>query len=62
MGPPAGTVHLLDRRNRNRGTGAPVSGSQHDLGKPMAAMLVNADATAVVARSRSQDLSQDLAI
>ncbi len=54
---PAGIMHLLAHHQIPlKGKRAVVVGRSPILGKPMAAMLVNADATVMVAHSRSQDL------
>jgi methylenetetrahydrofolate dehydrogenase (NADP+) / methenyltetrahydrofolate cyclohydrolase len=54
---PAGIMHLLSHHEIPlKGQKAIVVGRSPILGKPMAAMLVNADATVMVAHSRSQDL------
>jgi methylenetetrahydrofolate dehydrogenase (NADP+)/methenyltetrahydrofolate cyclohydrolase len=54
---PAGIMHLLSHyKIPLKGKRAIVVGRSPILGKPMAAMLVNADATVMVAHSRSQDL------
>ncbi|MGD0837920.1 MAG: bifunctional methylenetetrahydrofolate dehydrogenase/methenyltetrahydrofolate cyclohydrolase FolD [Polyangia bacterium] len=54
---PAGIMHLLRHYDiALKGKRALVVGRSPILGKPMAAMLVNADATVMVAHSRSADL------
>jgi methylenetetrahydrofolate dehydrogenase (NADP+)/methenyltetrahydrofolate cyclohydrolase len=54
---PAGILHLLRHYAVTlKGKRALVVGRSPILGKPMAAMLVNADATVMVAHSRSEDL------
>ncbi|HEX7597181.1 MAG TPA: tetrahydrofolate dehydrogenase/cyclohydrolase catalytic domain-containing protein, partial [Polyangia bacterium] len=56
---PAGIMHLLSHHKIPlKGQQAIVVGRSPILGKPMAAMLVNADATVMVAHSRSQDLPE----
>jgi len=54
---PAGIMHLFRHyKVALAGRRALVVGRSPILGKPMAAMLINADATVMVAHSRSQDL------
>lgn len=54
---PEGIMHILRHYTIPlKGRRALVVGRSPILGKPMAAMLVNADATVMVAHSRSQDL------
>jgi methylenetetrahydrofolate dehydrogenase (NADP+)/methenyltetrahydrofolate cyclohydrolase len=55
---PAGIVRLLDHYGvALAGAGALVIGRSPILGKPMAAMLVNRDATVTVAHSKTRDLA-----
>ncbi len=58
---PAGIMTLLSEyRIPLSGTRAVVAGRSIDVGRPMAALLTNADATVTVCHSRTKDLPEEL--
>lgn len=57
---PLGVMHLLAEAGVSlRGTRALVLGRSAIVGKPMAALLTNADATVTIAHSRTRDLAAE---
>lgn len=58
---PAGIMHILEHYNIElNGKHAVVVGRSPILGKPMAAMLLNANCTVTICHSRTQDLAQHI--
>lgn len=56
---PAGVIELLDRHNVSiAGKNVVVVGRSNIVGKPLALMLLNRDATVTIAHSRSSNLSE----